>query len=417
MLALPTYLPATPEESVLISLIRGEPFATVLDRCNQDELARLAALHRVEYLLAASVMVEEGINPEWRRWAAFSVLSSQHLLSLCAKAARNTVTLLQAGGITPIQLKGPSLALGKPRAPGDVDLLIPTGTLMRSIALLESAGYEYCGYGRNMYIKRREYRAWEGLARWSNQFEFTEPETGILIELHTAFFETERVYTEKLLIFRSALDEFFAASVLDADTGIRYLALEDRALLLALHSGLKRAPVNKEFRLRHLADLDNLAKAGLDWERLEKRAFHFGAAHHLVFLLRLYEGFAGSCAPPGYVEQLEGQLKLSVVCLIRLHLQCLTGLEKYHRGLIFVYKWSSPFILPGTLRGRIRSLLIFPLVLPPPFKLATIYGLPERSRLVYLLYILEPVQWVYRLLRKTGRMLVAILQKKGLFRL
>jgi len=184
--------------------------------------------------------------------------------------------------------------------------------------------------------------------------------------------------------------------------------LEDRALLLALHAGLKRSPADKSFVLRHLMDLRSLADAGLDWEKLERRAFRFGAAHHLVLLLRLYEAFAEPCAPPGYVEDIESKLSPKVVRLTRLHLRCLSTLDSYDRCAIFTYKCRAPFVLHGTPRARLRSLFVLPLNLPPPYELAKIYGLPGRSHLAFLFYLLEPARAAYRLTRKVLRQLSAL---------
>jgi hypothetical protein len=395
----------TPEQKVLVRLVRGEPFAEVLASCQAGELSRLALYHKVITPLAYRIEAEPGVSPTWRRWAASIIVSSERDACLYASSMKKTVTMLESASISPVVLKGASLALGKPRDAGDVDLLIPVASLLEAISLLEAAGYAYQGYDRNMHIRRSEYRDWERLARWSNQFEFSEPDTGTLIELHTAFFETERVYAEDLSTLRSSMGEFVEASVVDADTGYRFLSLEDRVLLLALHAGLKRAPVNKEFILRHLLDVRSLIDAGLDWERLELRAFRFGAAHHLVFLLRLYESIAGPCAPPRYIEAIEAKLSPRMLWLLRLHRRCLLSLDSYDSFAIFKYKLLSPFILRGTLRARLRSILFFPLLFPPHYTLANIYGLHPRSPLTFVCYLLEPVRFLYRLARKFSRQL------------
>ena len=397
------------EETVLLRLIRGEPLGPALGSCNPEELTRLAIAHKVLALLSSRMAAEKGVDATWKRCASCASLASDRDARLRSRAAQKTVALLEADGILPVVLKGPSLALGRPRDEGDVDLLIPISALTRAIGLLEGAGYDYRGYERNMFIRRGEYRDWKRLSRWSAQFEFLDPDTGTLIELHTAFFETARVYLENLSPLRAAMDEFIASSVTDATSGYRFLTLENRALLLALHAGIKRAPYKKEFILRHLADLRTLSDAGLDWELLAIAAFRFGAAHHLVLLLRLHETYAGPCAPPGYVEGLEARLSPAVRYLIRLHLRCLRGLhgvEQYDRKAIFLYQLISPFVLKGTVRSRLRSLLVLPLVFPPLHQLANIYGLPQRSRLTFLYYLLEPPNWFFRQLRKVSRLLI-----------
>jgi hypothetical protein len=396
---------SAPEELVLLRLVRGEPLAGVLASCRADGLSLLALEHMVISPLAYRVEAEAGVSPAWRRWAASIIVGSERDGRLCASAMEKTIGLLESAGIPPVVIKGASLALGKPRDAGDVDLLIPGDSLIKAISLLEAAGYAYRGYERNMHIHRGEYRDWDSLARWSNQFEFAEPATGALIELHTAFFETERVYAEDLSALRASIGEFIESSVVDTDTGYRFLSLEDRCLLLAMHAGLKRSPANKEFVARHLLDLRTLIDTGLDWERLETRAFRFGAAHHLALLLRLYESLAGQCCPPLYVDGIESKLPPRILWLLRLHRRCLHGLVSYDRLAIFAYSLVSPFMLRGTPRARLRSILVFPLLFPPRYSLARIYGLPPRSRLTFLCYLLEPARLLYRLARKATRAL------------
>ena len=192
---------------------------------------------------------------------------------------------------------------------------------------------------------------------------------------------------------------------MDEATGYRFLALEDRALLLALHASLKYSPDRQSFTLRSLLDLRAVAEAGLDWERLRVRCLHFGVAYHLTFLLRLYESFAAACAPPRYVERIESLLPGRLVRLTRLHISCLRSVDSYDTTATFAYSLVSPFSLHGTFRARLRSLLVIPLLVPRRYKLASIYGLPFRSPIVYLCYLLEPVRWSFRLARKAWRTL------------
>ncbi len=396
---------STPEEIILVRLVRGEDIGPVLDSCDPEELTRRALHHKVLAPLASRVWEEDGSGPAWRRWAASALMAAERDGRLYARALRRTSALLESQGVPFALLKGASLALGRPRDTGDLDLLLPQDYLSVSIAALEGAGYRYRGFERNPRIRRSEYRDWESLSRWSNQFEFSEPETGTLVELHTAFFETARVYAEDLAPLRAAMGDFLARSVPDGKTGCRFLATEDRALLLALHAGLKRSPANRSFVLRHLLDLRSLAGAGLDWELLRKRSIRYGAAHHLLLLLLLDESVAGSCAPSGYLETLEASLKASAVRLVRLHLSCLRGLDSYSQGRVFAYKFAEPFILRGTPAARLKSLLVFPVLLPTPYELAHIYGLPGRFPLTFLFYLLEPFRWTLRLARKAYRVL------------
>jgi len=395
--------PPTPEENILLRLLRDEPLAGALERCSKEELFKQAVKHKVLAPLAVRLEGEAAVEPSWRRWALFASMSSERDARLWSGGAEKTVKLLESSAISPVMLKGPSLALGRPRDMGDIDLLVPRDSLVKAISVLEAEGYEYKGFERNMYIRRNEYRDWDKLARWSNQFEFREPETGALIELHTAFFETERVYREDLSRFREAVDEFIAHRVKDPETGYFFLSLEDRILLLALHAGLKRSPANHSFILRHLFDFKHLAAEGPDWDRLEQRAFRFGGAHHLLFLLRLYEAFAPPCVPEGFIGRIESKLSRPVAGLQNIHLRCLSGLDSYNRRSVFTYQLLLPYVLKGTPRALVQSLLVFPLLFPSIIRLSRYYGLPQRSRLAFLLYLLEPLRWTLRIFRKIAK--------------
>ncbi len=353
--------------------------------------------------LAARVERDAGASGEWRRWAAAVALSSERDERLYAKAAAKTIGLLEPRGIAPIVIKGASLALGRPRDTGDIDLLIPEGSLIDAIGELEASGYAYRGFDRNAYIRRREYRDWKSLSRWSVQFEFQEPETGALVELHTAFFETARIYDGDLSALRRSMGEFIAASEVDEATGYRLLALEDRALLLALHTSLKYSPDRQSFALRSLMDLRTLAEAGLDWDRLRARCIRFGLAYNLAQLFRLYETLAVPCSPPRFVEGIESLLPRRLVRLTRMQIRCLRSLESYDTVATFAYQLISPFLLHSTPGARLRSLLVIPLLVPRRHKIASIYGLPARSPVVVLCYLLEPLRWSFRLARKAWK--------------
>lgn len=398
----------TAENDALIRLIREEPIGPALGSCRVEALSALAVSQKVAYPLAAEIAAEEGTPFQWRRWAASVAISAERDARRCARAAARTIGLLSASGIRPVMLKGASLAMGKPRDAGDVDLLIPADRLGEAIAALETAGYSYRGFDRNMHIRRSEYRDWRRLSRWSAQFEFEEPESGTLVEMHIAFFESGRVYSEDLSVLRKAVDEFAETSVLDEKTGYLFLSLEDRALLLAMHAGLKRSPDNKDFIARHLLDLRALAAAGLDWESLRRRALRMDAVHHVILLLRVFQSFAGPIAPDGYTDSLEASLSPAKIRLLDLQRRCLKSLDRYDGVRALTYKVLSPFVLRGTLRARLRSALILPVILPPPYVIQKIYGLPKRSRIIFAFYLLEPARLLYRAVRKAYRMLRAL---------
>jgi hypothetical protein len=390
----------TPEEQVLVRVVKGEPVGNRLPGCDTNNLLALAARHKVILPLATKIEGEKVADSFWRSWASRTVFAAEGEARACAKARAKTINLLKSGGISPIVLKGESLSLGNLRDAGDVDILISEASLLDAISILESAGYSYRGFDRNQYIRKSEYRAWKRLARWSVQFEFSEPESGILFELHTAFFETARIYDEDFSLLRAAIDEFAAASVVDQGTGLSFLALEDRAILLALHVGVKRSPSKQSFILRHLLDLRTLIDAGLNWSMVERRAFHYSVAHHVLLLLRLHELITESRELEPVAERIAARLPRRFVNLVHLHVACLIGIDKYSEIAGFAYRFLSPFVIKSHPIARIRAMLILPLLLPKPYRLRNIYGMQPRTKWVYPLYLLEPLRGFRRLIKK-----------------
>jgi hypothetical protein len=393
----------TKEELVLSQFVRGQNLSNELAYCSEARLTSEAINHKILYPLASYLFSTEGIGDSWRLWALKRILISERDEALCAQATQKTICILESKNISPVLIKGASLGFGKPRDAGDVDLLIRESSLIEAIACLEAMGYLYRGFERNIHIRHREHRNWKNLLKWSNQFEFTEPESGVLVELHTSLFETGRIYEERLSDLRANIGYFFSSAIVDTKTGYTFLSIEDRVLLLALHCGLKRSPSRKCFILRHVLDFRNLLEIGFDWELLEKRAFFFNVAHHVLFLLYLYDSFALDVSVRSYMHRFESRISWVMVKLQNLHKSCLIDVGSYNRNAILAYRIVGPFIYHGTFMARIRSLLIFPLLFPEPYALAEVYGLPNRSRLVYLCYLIEPLRMLYRVAVKVMR--------------
>lgn len=411
----------TDEEKTLIRLVRGEPLLPPLAACRLDALHSLALKHKVLSPLAARVLEEPAVAAATRWWAASVAVAAERDRERCRRAAARTIALLETADIPAVLLKGASLAFGRPRDWGDVDLLIPADRLAAAIEAVEGAGYAYKGYDRNGYMRSGEYRAWEKLARWSVQYEFAEPETGTLVELHTAFFETERCYPEELRPFRARIDVFFRRAVVDDTANFRCLDLADRALLLVLHAGLKRTPVKGEFILRHLLDLRALNDAGLDWDQVEERAAAYGFPHHLAAVGRLANALLGDSSygdasqgangpqlvPTAVLERAEARLKPAAAVAVGLYLDSFKDLRNHRKGASFAYRWLAPFAFRGTARARLESILVLPLLFPKPFRMTEIYRLPWRSPIAYLLYPVEPLRWLALFFRKIFRLLCA----------
>lgn len=385
-----------PVERVLLGLVRGELDRQALAACDPETLTLRARHHKVLAPLAALVAGGAAPPDGWSLWAARVSLSSESDLRQMLAALTKTSGLLASAGISSVVLKGPSLVLGRPRDIGDADLLLRPGDIRRAIGVLEDQGYTYQGFDRNLHIRRREFRDWDRLLVWSNQFEFTEPSTGTLVELHSALFEAGRVYAERLGAFQGDPAPFLDRAVTEGS--LRFLSLEDRVVLLALHGALKRSPSFRSFILRHLLDLGALAAAGPDWDEVLRRSRELGCLHHLYFLMLLGRRFRPEPLFSRLAADLEGRLSARVVRLVRLHAEALRGLDSYDGLSLFRYRLRAPFVLRGTWGARLQSALVLPLVFLPPPELARHYGVPGRSPWLRLLYLLEPL----RLLGRAG---------------
>jgi hypothetical protein len=388
------------EEQVLVQLVRKEPIGALLPGCMPEKLLTNAKEHKILLPLANGIKDDSISDEYWRTWAQKTCFAAEAEGRIRAATTRKTIAILESIGIKPILLKGTSISLGNLRDSGDVDLLIPRTSLHDAISALEAAGYVYQGFLRNQHIKAGEYRRWERLQRWSIQFEFSEPSTGILFELHTAFFDTGRLYDEDFSDLRFAIDEFASACATDRDTGNIYLALEDRVFLLSLHAGVKRAPSREGFILRHILDLQALCDAGLDWAKVERRSFQHEKAHHLLLLLSLYELITGSRRLEAIGRGVAARLPARCIRLVHLHMACLVGINEYSRSAIFRYRLTSSFVIRSRPIARVRALLVLPLILPDPIKMRSIYRLPQRSRQVYFFYFLEPLRALKHLLER-----------------
>lgn len=392
-------LPDTTHElNVLTKLIRGESLMPELLACQRESLDRMAVKHKVRGVLATRILAEAEITREWAVWASMAVISLEQDNTRLKRALHKTISVIAEKFDEPVVLKGESLSLGGVRDSGDVDLLIPESDIIPVISLLESQGYTYVGFDRNMHIKMKEYRDWEALLKWSNQFEFREPETGSLVEIHTSFFEKGRVYDEDLSSLHANIPLFLKDSSRDSTSGLRFLCLEDRLLLLALHVVLKRTPVKRQFILRHVLDYRVLARTGLDWRRVAERAELFGITFYLSSMIHLCERFTGPIAPTGLLESLDSRLRARELWLRSRFTGCLIDINQYNSIQIFAFRYTAPFILKGTLRARLKAFFIVGLFMPSTYRLTQAYGFPGRSAIVAVLLVLEPLRFVLRLL-------------------
>jgi len=122
------------------------PDLGALSGADWAELNRLAAVHRLQPLLHARRATEPGVPPDIvASWQAANRLSAMTALAQQADLI-HTVKCLEAGGFTPVALKGawlafhayPSAALRPMR---DLDLLVAPGQVLDAFRHLEANGF------------------------------------------------------------------------------------------------------------------------------------------------------------------------------------------------------------------------------------------------------------------------------------
>ena len=84
----------------------------------------------------------------------------------------------------------------------------------------------------------------------------------------------------------------------------------------------------------------------------------------------------------------------------------LIDIDSYDQWHSFLYRLSAPFILKGSLKARLKTLFIVPHALPRAYQLTADYGLPDRSRMIVFLYLLEPMRFTVRVFLRLRRMLI-----------
>ena len=118
------------EGRLLVAMVRGEPLDVIYPQCRAEKVRELASRHLLSSPLASEILRQGIKSGDSLHWAAATILSSERDAALYDKSLRRIRALLSANGIPIILLKGKSLAFGKPRDMGDIDLLVPEAALL-----------------------------------------------------------------------------------------------------------------------------------------------------------------------------------------------------------------------------------------------------------------------------------------------
>lgn len=372
---------------------------------NQEIFINIAKKNRVLSSLAHIILNNKKDN-SLKNTPLYRVLKESLLMNQRDKYAyQEVLNLLQIHfakkQIDSCLLKGISLQGSIPRDMGDLDLLIHPKDLISAITTLEELGFIYQGHKRNIHMKRREIRNWKELVTWSNQFEFLHSQTGVLVELHTNFFERYRIYRFNLDPLLNKVDDFWERCTWSESIQCKELSPEDKLLLLSIHNSIKRSAPKGLFAFRNILDMKNLIEnSKVNWEPLIKTAKSTNTLTFLVYSLEMASMFFPHLELNDAISKGYKELKFREKFLTNIMIKCYTNLEYSHYLYSFLFRLFLPLCQKSRFTQKLSSLLILPALFQPKWKLRIIYQLPTKSKLVFFTYFLEPIRWVRVALRR-----------------
>ncbi len=306
--------------------------------------------------------------------------------------AGNTLRMLRSGGelqrvcreltregVRPLVLKGPPLALElygdlSLRTSKDLDILIPLADLPRAEHLMAQLGY------RSDHLVPRVLGDW----KWKvHHASFTNPHTGMQVEIHWRLngdMGKEPSFEE--------LWERRRASPLDRQA-VFMLGREELFQYLCLHGAR-----HGWFRLRWLADIDRIARLGLDARRLvplmrRHRSLHLGGQ-----ALTLASDLLSTPLPSGLAPLLAGRgRELAKLALPYIEQTAVPTSETSSKQSDRRYKrYLFALKTPGQKLGFATRRL------HPSFRDAEALPLPRSLRFLY--FPLRPFVWLWRQFRQ-----------------
>jgi hypothetical protein len=307
-----------------------------------------------------------------------------HALLLASEFTR-LAKLFETNGIPVLPLKGFALAVQvygdlSMRHSGDLDVLVPPRDADSAAELLRSNGY----VNIDSSVRHTAYQR-ERIKQFRNHFVYRNQEKGIKLELHWRLLEPR-------YLFNVSLDELLARAqtIVVGDRQLKVLSIED-TLLFALTHGASHAWNH----LFWLCDVSRILRqgCGLDWHRIVGRAVQLGISRPLAQGLILSHQLLDTSVP--YEVLVVAERDPVIQSLLE------TAIQAIRR--------QDPF--PTTLTGRIQDVR-YQIKLSRSVvhkldhvgsRLLDIDGwdsLPLPNALFPLYYLLGPLTWMARRLRK-----------------
>ena len=312
-------------------------------------------------------------------------------------------------GIESCVLKGLSLGLPDiPRDVGDLDILIRETDLLKAIDIMTAKGYVYVGDRRKAFLKRAENGGnFSALMKWSNQYEFLDEKTGLLVELHTNFFERKRVYHFDMDPLWHSVDAVFCRKLASDRLGCNVLCTEDRLWLLAMHAGIRGTQTRGMFIFRHYLDMAELIRNNtVDWDALYRHGDSTDTLGFMYFTFTMLALFFPDAMDRSFLKRLKNGLSRGKITLHDIQLRCFRSMTSFNKFYVLLYKIMLPFCYNGSAWERLLSVLIIPRAVRERAHLANMYGIDPRMWYVPFLYLWEPCRIFGSCLRRFARLFV-----------
>ncbi|MBN2508893.1 MAG: nucleotidyltransferase family protein [Spirochaetales bacterium] len=306
-------------------------------------------------------------------------------------------------GIESCLLKG--LSMGNPDIPrdmGDLDILVRQNNLMKAAGILQELGYEYTGDGRKARLKGCERGGnFEALQKWSNQFEFFDEKTGLLVEVHTNFFERRRVYAFDIDPIWNSVEAVFQRRRVSPALGFTVLNEEDRLWLTAMHAAVRATPTRGMFVFRYYLDMAELVgSSDIDWDALILHARLTRTQGFMWYSFIMCNRFFPGTVSSSVLGRLWNDLTAGKKLLHRLQLACFRSMQKESTLHVLLFRLMLPFCYNGSIGERVKSILVIPHIVHNRVGIARIYGVDPGEWFVPLLYGVEPFRLCVSLLRR-----------------
>lgn len=368
-------------------------------------LNRNKLLRRFAYEIIEKTEFHQYVDYELIKTCQKLLLQWEYENKIYRETLKTVAKALENQGIRCCLLKGMSLGQkGIPRDVNDIDLLIDDKRLEDVNKIMISMGYSFVGEGRKSFLRKTDKNGnLKSLKKWSNQFEYLKDPDGILIEIHTNFFERYRVYHFNMDLIWNSVSAVFNRTMYSKDLGCQVLSLEDRFWLIAMHNAFRRSTSQGQFCFRYLIDMVFLSNhSDFNWGKLISQTMATETEGFLSFSLELINDFFPFAISPSIVVEMHRGLPLDKKLFKCIQHHCFYSMDKQNKFFRAINEIFLPLVYRGSTWEVIKSLLILPRLVKPFRQMAQLYGLHPHNPFIPFLYLLEPFRIISNLLRRAS---------------